>query len=408
MSRVRRLWSLCGIARQRVAGRARIAPQRVALTVAGVALAIGLMVSVTGIAFGLASQSVVESEEVDYWIVPEGASTESVVVSTGGLQLGDVHATARTIDADDRVEYATPVMISLLSFQDAATDVQRYILTVGIVPQPDIDVLGLSATPLTSGDPYFNSGSYDGQWTGELVMNDAAGTVLNASTGTTLNSSRAPNRSFTVVNVSESQATGVGGTVPVALMHLSELQALSGAQSGDQANQILVSTNNRNVRGSLTDQYPRTQVVERSGLSAQEVSTSNLPLAVALAALISAVVVGVLFVTTLMGLEVNASRQELGMLAAMGFARRSRSLVIAVETVLLSLVGGILGIGLGSLGIIGINTFGVETLGLGTIALFDPLMAVYALGVAAVIGVIGAIYPVLLSSRTTQLEVLSQ
>lgn len=408
MGRFRTLAALCRLAGARVVGRTRTAPQRVFLSVFGVALAIGLMISVTGISLGLASQSVVESEDVDYWIVPEENSAESIVVSTEGVQLGDVHATSGQIAADERVSYATPVLVSLLPVRDATTGERTYILTVGVVPTQEIDVLGLPAAPLTPGDPHYANGSYDGEWTGELVMNTAAADVTNATAGTVVTTPRTgQNRSFRVVNVSASNAPSVGGTVPVALVQLSELQALSGATSGDQADQILVSTNDRAVKASLTGQYPRTTVVERSGLSAQQVSTSNLPLAVAVAALVSAVVVGVLFITTMMGLEVNANRQQLGTLAALGFSRRSRSLVIAAETLGLSVCGGVLGVGVGAVGIVGVNRVGTSTLGVDTVALFDPRLAAYALAIAVVIGLVGAVYPVLVSFRTTELEVLA-
>ncbi|WP_435186450.1 FtsX-like permease family protein [Halobellus sp. EA9] len=365
------------------------------------------MVSVTGIAAGLASQAVIESEDVDYWIVPEESSTESVVVGAGGLNLGDVHATAESLNQDERIDYATPVRLTLIPFQDTVTGEQTYVLTVGIIPRTGVEVFGLSTAPMTPGDPYYANGTYNGTWTGELVVNDAASTLLNASSGMTLSSSRAPDRRFTVTNVSTSQAPSIGGTIPIAVMHLSELQSMSGAQTGDQADQILVSTNSR-IREELAAQYPRTTVVTRSGLAAQEVSTSSLPLAIALAALVAAVVVGVLFVTTLMGLEVNASRQELGMLAAMGFSRRSRSLIIAAETVVIALLGGLVGIGVGAVGIAGVNAFGTATLGIDAVARFDPRVILYALGVAVLIGGVGAVYPVVLSLRTTQLEVLSE
>ncbi|MGQ4557349.1 FtsX-like permease family protein [Halobellus sp. GM3] len=365
------------------------------------------MVSVTGIAVGLASQAVIESENVDYWIVPEESSAESVVVGSGGLNLGDVHTTAASLNEDERIDYATPVRLTLVPFEDTQTGEQTYVLAVGVIPAENVEVLGLSTGSMTPDDPYYAAGEYNGKWTGDLVINDAAGTLLNASTGATISSPRATERQFTVTAVSEGDSPSVGGTVPIALMQLSELQSMSGAQAGDQADQILVSTNNR-IKDDLEAQYPRTMVVERNGLAAQEVSTSSLPLAIALAALVTALVVGVLFVTTLMGLEVNASRQELGMLAAMGFSRRSRSLIIATETIAIALVGGVLGVGMGALGIAGVNSFGTATLGLDTVARFDPRMFLYALGVAILIGCVGAIYPVLLSLRTTQLEVLSE
>jgi putative ABC transport system permease protein len=191
------------------------------------------------------------------------------------------------------------------------------------------------------------------------------------------------------------------------VMHLSELQSLTGATDGDVADQLLVSTNDRSVRSELEGRYTGTTVVTRSGISAQSVSGSNLPLAVAVAAFISAVVVGVLFVTTLMGLEVSADRQQLGALAAIGVSSRSRSLLVATETVVISLAGGVVGIGVGWVGILGVNRFGVAIFGVDAVAVFEPTLGGYALAVTLFIGLMGAIYPVLLSRRTDVLEVLS-
>jgi len=404
----RRLRSLVGLAIQRVAGRFQTAPQRVLLSVLGVGLAVGLMVAVTGVSLGLASQSVVESDDVDYWIVPEQSNAESIAVSTGGLQLGDVHQTSAAIASDDRVDYATPVLLELVPVRDRVTGDRTYVLAVGVVPSPDTTVLGLPAGELTPGDPYYANGSYDGRWTGEAVLNDAAATVTNASQGDQLAlAATNESRSFAVANVSAGGARTAGGTVPVMLVHLSELQSLTGGESGDAADQLLVSTNDRSVRSALAGQYPRTTVVTRSGLSAQQVSTSNLPLAIAVAALVAAVVVGVLFVTTLMGLEVSADRRQLGTLAAIGLSTRSRSVLIASETVVVSLAGGVVGIGVGLLGIVGANALAATAVGVDAVAVFDLSLVGYALCVALGIGLVGAVYPVLLSRRTDVLEVLS-
>jgi len=404
---VGRFRALVGLAAARVAGRLRIAPQRVLLSLLGVALAIGLMVAVSGVSLGLASESVIESEGVDYWIVPEQSDVESIAVSTGGLQLGDVHATSADIASDDRVRYATPVLLELVPVRDRTTGERTYVLAAGIVPQSDAEVLGLSAASLEPGDPYYANGSYNGTWTGQVVMNDAAASVTNSSAGDSLSLARETNRTLAVTNVSAGGGETAGGTVPVMVMHLSELQSLTGATESDSADQLLVSTDDRSVRSSLEGRYPGTTVVTRSGLSAQQVSSSNLPLAVAVAAFVSAVVVGVLFVTTLMGLEVSADRQQLGALAAMGVSSRSRSLLVAAETIVISLLGGVVGIGVGLVGIAGVNRLGLAVFGVDTVAVFEPYLAGYALLVTLLIGLVGAAYPVLLSRRTDVLEVLS-
>jgi putative ABC transport system permease protein len=399
-----RLRSLVGLAVARVFGRLRIAPQRVVLSLVGVALAIGLMVAVSGVSLGLASESVVQSEGVDYWIVPEQASVDSVAISTGGPRLGDVHATSAQLNEDERIDYATPVLLELLPVEDSVTGERTYVLAVGVVPAPGQEVLGLPTDTLTPGDPHYQDGRYGGPRTDEAVLNDAAATLTNTSTGDQL---AVQNRSLSVTNVSEGSGEMAAGSVPLMVVHLSEHQTLAGSAGDNTADQLLVSTDEPGVRSSLEGRYPRATVVTRSGLSAQQVSASNLPLAVAVAALVSAIVVGVLFVTTLMGLEVSADREQLAALAAIGFSDRSRSLVVAVETVVVSVLGGVLGIGVGLLGIAGANRLGARLFGTGIVAVFDVRLAGYALVVAGLIGLVGAVYPVWLSRRSDTLEVLS-
>ncbi|MFC7135293.1 MULTISPECIES: ABC transporter permease [Salinibaculum] len=404
---MRRFASLLRLAWARVVGRTRVAPQRVVLTVLGVGLAVGLMVAVTGVSLGLASQSVVESDDVQYWILPENANVQSVAVSTDGLQLGDVHATSQEISTDSRVEYSLPVLLELLPVRDQETGERTYILAMGVVAEPDASVLGLSTSTLSAGDPYFANGTYNGTWTGEIALSEAAATVTNASVGSSLTlDKRGVNRSFTVANISGGDVTTGAGATPVALLHLSELQTVTGAATGDQADQILVSTDDSEVKEDLEQLYPQTSVVTQSGLGAQSISTSNLPLAVAVAAFVAAAVVGVLFVTTLMGLEVSASRHELGTLAAIGFPRRSLSLLIAAETIIAAMLGGLVGVVLGVLAILGVNAFGHALLGVETVARFDIVLLGYALVVTVLIGIVGALYPALLGRRTDALEVL--
>jgi putative ABC transport system permease protein len=81
--------------------------------------------------------------------------------------------------------------------------------------------------------------------------------------------------------------------------------------------------------------------------------------------------------------------------------------LIAAETVLLSIVGGVVGILLGFLAIGGVNELAQKYVGVDTVARFEPVLAGYALVVALCIGLVGAVYPVWLTRRTGMLEVLS-
>ncbi|MFB6161398.1 MAG: FtsX-like permease family protein [Haloferacaceae archaeon] len=419
-----RVVAVLGLAARRVSGRLTAGgSRRLLLSVLGVAAAVMLMTTVTGVALGMAAQGVVRGDDVDYWVVPESSSLDTVAVATSGPRLGDTHALADRLAADDRVTYATPVLLQVVSLRNRASDTSEYVLLVGVIPPDggDRTVAGLPTAPLTPGDPHYAGGSYDGPWTGELVANGAAATVLNASTGDVLvprgggdvtggaNGTAAggvPPGSFRVTTVAEGEFTTGVGTAPVALVHLSELQAVTGATGGDAADQLLVSTNDPGVRDRLAGIYPRTTVVARSGIAARDVSTTSLPLAMGVAALVVALVVGVLFTATMMGLEVTDDRTTLAVLAAVGYSGRSRTLLVVAETVSLALVGGALGVALGAVGVAVTNAAATHAFGVGDVAVFRPVLVAYGLGVAGAIGLLSAPYPAWLSRRAAPTAVM--
>ena len=409
-SRAKQLRGLVGVGLRRVREKATVTEtRRIALSVSGVAIAIALMLIVTGVALGLSSQTTVGGESVDYWITPEAGSTSTMVVSTDGPQFGAVHPTTERLAAKDEVASATPVLMQAMRLHEpgAASDGQ-YVVVVGVVADADVTVAGLSAGPLTPGDPYYANGSYDGTWTGETVASPAAAELLNTSTGATLVPSRADgeNQTLTVAAISEEDVSTGMGQLPVVLVHLSEAQELSGATAGDQADQILVDTNSRDVKSDLEDVYPRSTVMARSGLTAENMS-SGLPLAMSVAALCVAVIVGTLFVGTTMGLEIAADQQQYALLGALGLSWRSRAVVVLVQTLAVTLVGGLVGIGLGYLGIQVTNHLAQAYIAPTNIAVSHPILAAYGAAVAVLIGILAAPYLLWLTKRTPILDQLS-
>jgi putative ABC transport system permease protein len=363
------------------------------------------MVTVSGVAIGLASQSAVQSENVDYWITPEGGSLDTIAVSTDGPRLGDTHQLTADLTNDDRITFVTPVLLQVVPVPSA--DGTQYILFIGVVPPADAapTIAGVPTAPLTPGDPYYNAGGYNGTWTGEAVINPALADVLNVTPGDTI-TPRRTDRNFSIVGVSDEAFTTGIGTTPVALVHLSELQAVTGVTTEDSADQLLVSTNTPGVRDRLGQVYPNSAVVARSGIAAQQISTSSLPVAMAVAAFSISLLIGVLFTATMMGLEITADRRTLGTLTALGYSTRSLTLIVAAETISLALVGGVLGVSLGAAGIVVINTLAEAVFGITSLAVLRPALIGYGLGVAVIIGLLAAPYPVWLLRRTDPLAVI--
>jgi putative ABC transport system permease protein len=213
-------------------------------------------------------------------------------------------------------------------------------------------------------------------------------------------------QTFRITDVADSDLrTGVGAA-PVALVHLSELQAITGAADGDTASQILVSSNSQRVRTTIEGIYPQTNVVTRTGFAGQTVSTSSLPVAMGIAAFVVALIVGVLFTATTMGLEITHDRQFIAILSAVGYTERSVGFVVALQVVTVCFIGGTVGALLGIGGIYATNTILAQTLSLPAPGIIDLRLIPYGIMTAVLIGILALPYPVWLARRTTITEAL--
>lgn len=383
------------------------APRRVIYSVLGVALAVGMFVLVAGVGVGLATQGGAIGSDAAYRVVPESESSATLPVSVGGPQLGNVHEVADRLVTRDDVRYASPVAVTLV--QLTHDDTTEYVLVFGVVAHPELTVGGVSAGPLTPGDPHYADGTYAGPKTNEMVVSSGAADLLGTTEGDTValrgrgDASRSATR-MRVINVSTGGATGLGGA-PVALVHLAELQAATGATERDPADQLIVSAESPAVRDELETLYDRTEVRTRASADGVGADT-DLALAIGGAGLIVSLVVGSLFVATTLGLEIRRDRRLWATLSALGFSAPSRALVVLAQTTVVILIGGLLGTGLGRIGTAaanaGIDRYVDET----TVAVFRPDVALAGLAVSAGIAAVTGPYLLWLTSRGTVIEEL--
>jgi putative ABC transport system permease protein len=354
------------------------------------------MVVVTGIGVGIATQSTVYSEDVDYWITPETDGSSSALVNTDTPQFGSVHSVSENLSRQDSIQYASPVLTQPIRVKTVGGEAEN-VLAVGIVKQPEFDeVSAITTAGLTHNDPYYSQGN----WSGEVVISSGAAELLSASKGdqlTITRPARAASRNFSVVTVDP--GTQSGSQFPIAVMQLSELQAITGADTSDEAGQIVVSSTDPEVRSMLADLYPRSEVSTRAGLNAQAVLDEQLPLALSVTAAIISVVIGTLFVMTTTGLSVASDRETLATLAAIGISKQTRFRLLATEILTITFMGGILGIGLGRGAISATNMIAQRTLTNGAVASTEPIVLAFGFVVAGVIGLLALPYLALLLSR---------
>lgn len=404
----RSLLEIVGLGVRRVGGRLTgPTPGRTVVCLVGVAMAIALLVVVTGLSLGLADSTTVQSSDVNYWIVPEADATGTTPLAIEGAQLGGVHDVSASLAADDRISYVTPVAIQPLRLDRPATGDREWVLALGIIPTDSgYTLAGMETGSLDASYPYYANGTYNGTWTGEIVVSPAVSDRLDAGDGDELTAGEAT-RPLRVVDVADEDPRVGVSDAPVVVMHLAELQTLTDTADGDLADQILVATD-ADLRSDLEGVYPRTSVVTRSGLFSVAATPTNLPFAMAVGAGLVALGIGVAFVATMMGLELTATRQSLAILDAIGVSRLGITVLLVTETVTVAVLGGLLGIGLGALGIVGVNRGLGGVIDLPGVATFEPWLIGYGLVVAVAVGTISVLYPIYIAWRTDTLAELTR
>lgn len=402
-----RILGLLGLGVRRVLARLTgPAPGRTLISLFGVALAVAVLVIVTGLSLGLAGSATIQSDDVNYWIVPEEGQSGVTPLAYENAKLGSVHETSAKLRDDERVDHASPVAVQLLRLTDPDSGNREWVIALGIIPSAEgFPLAGVETEGLDARYPYYANGTYNGTWTGELLVSPAVADAFALDTGDEL-TTNATDRSLHVVDITAENPSVGPSEAPVVLMHLAELQALAGTTNGDQAAQILVITD-AEMQEDLEGVYPRTTVETRSGLFDLSVTADNLPLAMAVAAGLVALVIGIAFVATMMGLELTASRASLALLTAVGFSRRSVALLLLTETITITLLGGLLGVVLGAVGIAGINAGLGAVVNLPGVATFEPFLIGYGLAAAVAVGVASVVYPLYIAWRTETLAELT-
>ena len=131
----------------------------------------------------------------------------------------------------------------------------------------------------------------------------------------------------------------------------------------------------------------------------------NQLLGIVTALLLLAVVVAVLGIVNTLVLSVVERTRELGLLRAVGGTRRQVRTVVRRESVLMSLLGAVTGIALGTLSGVALSRALVDE-GITTIAIPTLTLAVY-LVVAAAVGVLAALGPARRASRVDFLRAIA-
>ncbi len=368
---------------------------RTIFTASAVAVAVSMAILLVSIGVGLKQGTAAMYEgSVDYWIMPKESSVTDIVSSSEKTMLGNVHQSIGKILSNPDIKGATPVLNRLL-YASSPGRSPKVILGMGIIPA-GTDTLPVAVQDLTPGDYHFTNSA----WSGEAVINEKTAKLLELKVGDTmrlgasasgLNNS---NNSFRVMGIISETGYSIS---PIAVLHLSELQELTGNLKGDRANYII-------ARGSGSMDYirglfPDALVLSNAEYSVYNVASDKKILATAIAVSAISALIAVLFISSTMVLSINEKKQEFALMKAIGISQRSIAKMVLYESIILSLIGGIMGILLSRIGQEILNMSAYRFFEAGQVSVVSPVLQLGGVVIALAAGVLSGLIPVIMTKR---------
>lgn len=246
------------------------------------------------------------------------------------------------------------------------------------------------------------NGSFFQNGSNEIIIGKTAAEGQNKTIGDTI---IVANTEFTITGIYE---TGSIMSDRGAYVSLSKLQEVTGS---DYLSQILIKTtegaNDTKISDYIETNYPdelsTITAEERAEMTNSVIGILNMA-SWAISAL--AIIIGAIGIINTMIMAVYERTKEIGVLKAVGWKSKRILGMILGETIVLTLLAGIVGtifgIVISELGIMLIGSSGTQSLSLA----YNLSTFVMAFGVAISVGIIGGIYPAYSASKLAPTEAL--
>jgi putative ABC transport system permease protein len=252
--------------------------------------------------------------------------------------------------------------------------------------------LNMAGAKITQGKPYMDNKN-------EMIMGKLASEKLKKKVGDTVTLN---NKKYTVTGIFE---TGNKEIDACAILPLEKLQTMD--ENEGKVHFIYVKINNNadvnTVTRAVEKAYPGELTTIASLEDFQRANGGlNMVETASMAISLLAIVIGGIGIVNTMIMSVFERTREIGVLKAVGWKRRRILGMILGESIVLTFMAGIVGIVLGIIGIEAIIRF----TDMAMVLTFTPALALKALAIAVVVGIIGGIYPAYRASRLPPTEAL--
>jgi ABC-type antimicrobial peptide transport system permease subunit len=368
-------------------GRLRRRWGRNLLTVLAIMISFAMLISMSSISLGLHRAS--EERLSD--------SPRDVVVSSIGLDpnIEDSHEVAKELKESKDLDKVMPLLTVLGKIAVVQQENSNYKIgdrideidgsltrTVGMVGVvPDLardfmndenelfirsDLLKFNGWFGEEGDPFYES-DYRGNWTGELLLDENLLDEYGLSTGDTvyqINGSGLISGIYSIIGGIDTSLVGSGLTAElvggIAMIHLGELQYamgyhevitpegprkdLSTAFYIDIIPEMRSSSEQKRIYLELEKKFPGLEVTTKEN-RLYRIDEEVLVLEVfAVSVAVASISIGILFLSSIMIIDVEDRRTDISIMRAIGISRRTIFLQTVKDSLILSSIGGIIGL----------------------------------------------------------------
>ena len=362
------------------------------MLIAGLAVGVATVVSMLAITAALRADTEKKIDQYGANILVQPRS-DDLSLSYGGVAVGVSTAVAeltsadvasiRTIKNKENVATVAPKLLSPVEVSGAR------VLLVGVDFQQELKL-----------KKWWNWEGKVPEGTDQIIVGQEAAARLKAMPGSTL---EILGKQFTVAAVLN--ATG-GQDDSLIYADLGTVQALTnkpGQVSLVEVSALCSTCPIDQIVQQIGDKLPNAKVTALAQVMKSREQTvdqlSNFSLAVSVVVLL----VGGLVVLTSMMSSVNERTREIGIFRAVGFRRSHIVRIILMEALLLSLVSGLVGWAIGTLGS---SVIAEQVAKLDVGVSWDPVLAGEALGLAVLVGIAGSLYPAIRASALDPAEAL--
>jgi putative ABC transport system permease protein len=334
---------------------------RTLIAIFGVALAVlgATLLASVGLGVVQTGQEKFSSAGRDLWV--SGGPIQFAPGTPGGFEnsVVDAHGVEAKLEQRSDVRSANPLIFQTVY---ASRDAGSFETLVGVgAATSGPSVSFVEGGGIEKGDVHYADGTYEGPMLHEVVVDERVAAMYDLSVGDTIyiggTIADARRNEFTVVGISNTYSSFVGA--PTVVLPPSELQEVTGTTGSDRATFVSVQLTDdadpETTAAELREEFPRYEIRTNRQQMAAILQDKAVVIASGASLVLLAIAAGLALTLNLQLSLVFQQREQLAAIQAIGVSQGTLLWSVLTRSLVIGVLGGLLGVGLTVPGVYGVN-----------------------------------------------------